>query len=435
MAATNQYHLLSFLPAVESWEMPPALEQLSQQLVQSGLLRINADHQRNYVRHGTADTDQTFTARQLSDPALLAATRALLARHVPPAAGPDGVDDLLERLRQELKKTGGISTEKELKVARCLAQAAHPSVIALVLQGGTQLFVSYSHNVGDLMAVHHWQHHGLASGLQATSDDGTAVYISCGGDPFFEGEEKTYTTDGFPALARMFVIGGQELGHFADLKREGRSIIGRYSTDNQSHALRASVETKAARDQDIARIQQLRQAYERCGLSALLRVEQRAAFYRKQWRYSPPAFATFLVRLVRLGLFQLRCQQAGIALRLRTHPAYPTGQSIAMYLDDMAFNLAPESDAYRHPDPLAEEAIACIEALARVPQQVHKWGPAAVLFGWPQLYRFYYQEVIGGCIRASGGQFRRPIRWSQIQTFIIFIRHLIRKKPGYYPGK
>jgi hypothetical protein len=59
----------------------------------------------------------------------------------------------------------------------------------------------------------------------------------------------------------------------------------------------------------------------------------------------------------------------------------------------MAFNLAPEAEVYRNPDPLVEEAIAVIEAVARVPQQVHKWGHAAVKAAWPNLYDFYYGTI------------------------------------------
>lgn len=41
---------------------------------------------------------------------------------------------------------------------------------------------------------------------------------------------------------------------------------------------------------------------------------------------------------------------------------------------DMQSNLLPAADVYKRTDPEAEEAIACVEALARVPQQVMKWG-------------------------------------------------------------
>ncbi|MEJ0010517.1 MAG: DUF2748 family protein [Alphaproteobacteria bacterium] len=94
---TNRYHILSFLPAVEGWEMQPALEAQARRLVASGKLRIHTDSARNFARFATADTDATFTLRELTDPKLRRSTRAELARHVPGALGEDGVDALLAR--------------------------------------------------------------------------------------------------------------------------------------------------------------------------------------------------------------------------------------------------------------------------------------------------------------------------------------------------
>ncbi len=431
--ATNQYHLLHRIPAVEAWEMPPALEALAQQFVRSGQLRIHADHERNYVRHGTADSDATFTARELTDPALSARTRQILAKHVPPAAGPEALDALVARLLVELKKARGIAPDKELRVARIVAQSAHPSVIHLLLRSGTAVYVSYSHNVADLMAVHDWQTHGTASGLQATAPEGTAVYISCGGDPFFAGEHKNYTTDGFPALARMIVIGGQELGHFSDLLRgPDGSIHGRYSTDNNAHSLRAAPVIKAGRREDMAHIAHLETRAIEAGLAALTRAESAVAFYDKRMRFTLPWLLRQCLRAVQRLHFGRRSKALGIDLRFAVHPRMRHGDALATYLSDMAFNLAPESDAYRRADPEAEEAIACIEALARVPQQVFKWGHANVQFGWPRLYAAYYNTVIPGCIAAA----RTPlpaVDSTLLQAFGLALRRRLRKKPQYYP--
>lgn len=418
--SANQYHLLSFLPAVESWEMPPTLEALARRLVASGQLRINADAERNFVRYGTSDSDRTYTTRELTDPALLARTRQVLARHVPPSAGAEGVEDLLQYLLRELKKTRGIDAAKELRVARCVVQATHPSVILLLLQSGSDLFVSYSHNVSDLLAVHDWQSHGSAGGLQATSDDGTAVYISCGGDPFFEGEQKTYVTDGFPALARMMVIGGQELGHFADLLRTKNGIVGRYSL---------SLEARQGRRADVAQVATLALLAQRSGLTFLRRAEQAVAFYDKRLRLSPRWMFAQCRRFIAWVLFTLRSRH--LSLPLSTYPSLRRGEAIAVFLDDMAFNLAPDADVYRRADPEAEEQIACIEAVARVPQQVNKWGAAAVTRAWPHLYRVYYGAVIPGCIAAGG---TIAVKMPLIQELIARTRRLKRKNPGYYPA-
>lgn len=429
----NLYHILHALPATEAWEMPPTLEALARSLVQSGRLRINADTVRNFVRVGTVDTDATVTARELTDPALLPRTRAKLARYVPGAEGDAGVEALLSRLRGELKKTGGVSLEKELKIARVLVQSAEPVVIQHLLISGTEVYVSYAHNVGDLLAVHQWQNEGMASGLQATDSRRTAVYVSAGGDPFFEGEHKTYTTDGFPALSRMMVIAGQELGHFADLKRTpGGDILGRHTTDNTARGLRASPIASAARTADIAHVARLMQQYRALGLPALRHAEHSVAFYHKRLRFSPPWWWHQARRLVVWSIFHARLHPAGLWLRLSTTPRHRYGEALELFLGDMAFNLAPEADAYRDPNPVIEEAIAVIEALARVPQQVLKWGHGPVKAAWPQLYAFYYGTVIPTNQAAIANPIL-AIKKDKIQIFISFLRRRTRAKPGYYP--
>ncbi len=422
MSFENLYHLLHFTPAVEAWEMPPALERAAHTIVRSGRLRINADAYRNFVRHGTADSDLTFTARELTDAALLPRTRTVLQRFVPPAAGPEGLEELLQRLRSELKKARGVEEEKELKVARVLAQSCHPAVLQLLIESQAEIFVSYAHNVGDLMAVHDWHGHGTASGLQATDERALQVYVSCGGDPFFEGENKTYTTDGFPALARMVVIGGQEIGHFSDLIRHQGAIVGRYST---------SAAAKAGRRADLAHITLWRAASAR-RIGRLKRREDALTFYDKRGRYSPGWFFAQVGRAIAWVGYATSKRPHGLPLRFHTYPASRAATATSMFLGDMAFNLAPQSDFYRHPDPAVEEEIACIEAVARVPQQVMKWGHDAVQAAWPELYRLYYGPIIAGC-RAAITAPAPEQNMNTAQSVRVALRRLFRKRPGYAP--
>jgi hypothetical protein len=341
------------------------------------------------------------------------------------------VELLWQRLLAELKKARGVSAAKEMKVARVLVQSAHPSVIRLLIMSGTEIFISYSHNVGDLMAVRHWETHGTNSGMQATEERGTAVYVSAGGDPFFEGDHKTYITDGFPALARMVIIGGQELGHFADLMR-GRdgAIIGRHSLDPHHRKLRANPVAAEARLADQLHLAQLAQAYAQAGLTRLVKAEQGVAFYHARFRFTPPWLLYQTLRFLAWARFVLVCKQRGIYLPLRVLPYRRLGDATATFLSDMQFNLAPEADVYRDTDPLAEEAIAVIEAVARVPQQEHKWGREAVLFGWPNLSPFYNSTIIS----AANALAPMPkLKISILQNLIIFIKQLIRSKPDYYP--
>lgn len=430
---SNLYHLLQQMPAVEPWEMPPALERAAGQLVRSGKLRIHADSERNFVRHGTADSDATYTARELTDPGLLPATRKKLARHVPPMLGTQGVEDLLQRLLGELKKARGVSEAKEMQVARVLMQAAHPAVMQSVLELGVEVYVSYAHNVGDLMAVHEWQGHGLSNGLQATSDTGASVFVSAGGDPFFAGEEKTYTTDGFPALARMMVIAAQELGHFADLQRTKHGMGGRLSA-TFLNGTRPSRDGKAARDRDLAVLGQRMDAYARSGLAALRRAEQGVNFYHAQRRFTPPWIYWQLRRLIAWTRFAARCKQQGLFLPLRVLPPMRHGEAVEAWLADMAFNLAPNAEVYRRADAQEEEAIAVIEAVARVPQQVVKWGHAAVEAAWPGLYRFYYGPVIEN-VKTDLRTIPPSNNMNIYQMISSLVRRAIRVRPGYYPER
>ncbi len=431
---SNLYHILGFIPATEAWEMLPAREALARRLVESGKLRVNADTERNFVRLGATASDKTLTARELTDPKLAAATRAELARHVAPAEGEDGFARLYARLMEDLKKARGVAAEKEMKVARVLVQSAEPEVIELLLASGTEVFVSYSHNVSDLMAVHEWQTNGMASGMQATGSEGTAVFVSAGGDPFFEGEQKHYVTDGFPALARMVVIAGQELGHFADLRRTKRGIMGRHSTDPHHSALRATPAARDGRLADMRNVAALAESYHRAGLAGLRRAETGVAFYvQRKMRFSPPWIFYQLWRLAAWTGFVLQSRSTGNHLKLKIYPYHRLGNATTLFLADMAFNLAPDADVYRHPDPLVEEAIAVIEAVARVPQQVHKWGHAAVALAWPNLYRFYYETVMPANRATLGAALKYTEKTSILQKLMIFLRRARSNKPGWYP--
>lgn len=423
MALGNLYHLLTFIPATEAWAMPPGLERAAQQLLRSGRLRINADIERNFVRLGTADTDATFTARELNDPALLPRTHALLAKHVAPAAGAGGLAELLNRLKRDLVKARGVSAEKEIKVARVLVQSADPAVIQLLLDSGAEIFVSYAHNVGDLMAVHDWDGHGLSGGLQATETSRQQVFVSCGGDPFFEGEHKHYVTDGWPALARMVVIGAQELGHFADLIRQGRAILGRYSLSDIA---------RDSRRRDLAHLAAWRARVTEAGLPALQRAEASLAFYHKRARFTPLWLYWRLRSWLAWQRLRADLRSTAIPLQFRTYPAHRPGEALTLFLDDMQFNLAPDADAYRRADPAEEEAIATIEAVARVPQQAMKWGRDAVHAAWPHLAPFYDSAVLTACRAAATGPIPRDVM-SFSQRVKRWLRSLRHPKPGYHP--
>lgn len=402
---SNVYDILWFLPGYEHESIHPNFEGLAQQLVRSGLLRINADHARNFITYSGASFDKSFSKRELTDPHLMTRSKQIIADTLPGMAGARGVESSYQNLLQQFKTTGDIPFEREMQIARLLVQACHPSVMLLLMHEGVQIFVSYSHNVADLLAVHFWDTIGHSGGLQSISGDGKAVYVSCGGNPFItEEEHKTYTTDGFPAMARMMVIAGQELGHYADIMRNSHGqVIGRHSA-MLHHPMHAKQHVRQARLDDIRITNQWAAATMSLGLNSLIEHEKALNFYKENRKRS--ASILWEKKRIASGINKLkqRAAKAGNALVTSfTHPLYGSdqfGHNIALCLRDMAFNLAPDADAYRRDDPDEEEAIACIEALARVPQQVNKWGHEVTRMMWPKLYDIYYEEVIPANIRA-----------------------------------
>ncbi|MCI5050004.1 MAG: DUF2748 family protein [Rickettsiales bacterium] len=410
----NEYHVLHTMPAYLSAGMPPELERLARQLVATGLLRINADHERNFVHYSSAGFDRSFSYRQLTDSSLTQTTRQIIADTLPGMAGEEGIKEVFERLIRECKKGGMMAPEREFQIARLLVQATHPSVIRLIMAGGVNIYVSYSHNISDLMGVHFWENEGLSQGMQAIGGDGAAVYVSCGGNPFILTEEqKKYQTDGFPALARLMVIAAQELGHFADLKRNAAGqCVARHSAHFMPFTATHSV--KSARRTDIEHVHSLQSTIEGLQPNTLLKLEKDARFYRKHRKWK--AWRLKKAMAIERGLLKQRARAAACSFvelfPENLHPESDFATNIAHCLEDMQANLTPRADAYRHHNPEIEEAIACVEALARVPQQVIKWGHAATQYAWPNLYPIYYQQVIPANIEAIERMVGQPIDFS-----------------------
>jgi hypothetical protein len=384
------------------------MEALAEEIVHSGLLRIHTDDARNFVHYASSAADHHFSARELSEPALLARTRHIIADTLPGAAGKQGVEEILSRLRQKLKTAGHIPLERELEVARLLVQSCEPVILQLALLEGVALFVSYSHSVADLQPVHFWEAMADTGGLQSLSGDGTAVYVSCGGNPFItKDEQKRFASDGFGALARCMVIAGQELGHYADLKRDAHChITGRHSAGFRPFA--ASDAAREARLADLERVAQWKEIVAAYPVMACIRAESAIRFFRENRPKSP---RRLLAELRARRLWQRIRRDAATAghdyitafpeqLYTPDKPWPRRATLLAACLDDMDFNLAPVADAYRSDDPRTEEAIQCIEALARVPQQVNKWGHDITRLCMPHLYLLYYGTVVPANITA-----------------------------------
>lgn len=414
----NVYHVLHKEPALEKDDMYIDLEMMAQSLVDSGRLRIEDGYRVNFVRFmlPQAGVNMMLSDRELNDPTIYPHTEKIISqlymrfKRLKGAALANKIHSEMSYLRDELKKYNDISPEMEMQLARIIVQSAHPAVIKLLLAEGTEVFISFSHEIGGMMDVQSWQTSGNNSGMQSTDGMQTAVFVSAGGNPFLDNEqEDAIYGDGKPALARMMVIGAQELGHFADIKRDahGRQIS-RYSTNFSTTRAKQSV--REGRLRDMAHIRKIRQIFNNWHFDMIVELERQQKFFDEH------DLTTAKARWVRLKVrwmqkrFIRKLEKSSYAVfsEIAKGQKYPITQ-IAMSLDDTLFNLAPVADVYQHDDPMVEEAIACVEAVARVPQQVIKWGHPVVQILMRHLYVVYYKEIIPGCIQAyetiSGQQY------------------------------
>ena len=312
----------------------------------------------------------------------------------------------METVQANLKKRRNVAPDVELKMARALVSCNEFAVIELIHLEGAEIYISYGHSVSDVMDIATWQDVGEAGGLQSAGGGENAIYVACSGHPFLTDEERTYTTDGFPALSRFFVIAAQETGHNADMIRDasGRRV-GRYSAVDWGRA--PSNLSGPQRRKDYAYSQHILRRAQACGLNLVAEWERHLAFYRGNKLYNMRRLAAWAKsRLAWLLLkWLLRAQGMGGVTHLRRDP-YPATQ-LRSCLMDMCFNLNPLTDAYRRPDPQAEEATLCIEAVARVPQQVVKWGHRATRTCMSRLYPLYYGHIVPACARAAA-RYKNP---------------------------
>ena len=400
------------MPALKKEDMKKQLEDLAQQLVASGLLRIDADVKQNFVYFSmpTRNVHITVSERELTQENLLPRTRSIIYKALSDA-GEEGdldkkLEDELSKLKLKLKKCVPVEKELEIKLARILVQSVYPSVILMIMLEKVNLFVSYAHNIGDVMDIVSWQQAGTNSGMQSTDGKNVAVFVSCGGDPLLLDynppnnngveEERTYG-DGKPALARMMGIAGQETGHYSDIRHNkfGQQI-GRYSAN--FGGTEANSKVNLARKTDIENINTYWNLLLQAKIERLIDCEQDVQFYYRNPNRGAIYYLNFIWMKIIRWVFILSARNIKFFPMSEVRKNRYLGLSIKSLVSDMLFNLQPKADVYASDDKNVEEAIACIEALARVPQQVNKWGHKNVFFYWRNLYRIYYYKLIPGCI-------------------------------------
>ena len=434
---SNIYHILYKKPITDKYDMPRFLEFLTQQLVESGRIRIDADNKINFVRLNLLRLNTTliFSYRELHDKQLLTKTKSLICQLLQQIYSKSQATKktaaYIASMRKELTKYQFVNLELEMKLVRIFVQSAHPSVISNMLIDNTEIFLSYSYNIGDLLDIPNWKTQGMNSGMQSINHhNNSAIFVSCGGDPFGEWDGILIYGDGIPALARMMVIGGQEIGHYADIKKLLSNHITRYSCTYYPN-YQANPQINNARLRDMDNLRSFQDTLHNMILfNHLAELEKSIEFYHKVKKKYLLRCYLQCTRKIKLYLFNLYIHNSDLDFILDYKHKRNTITLIIMALADMKYNLEPKSDAYKNINPHIEQAIICAEALARVPQQVNKWGHIVTQALTPNLYQSYYSVVIPDAIRyyeqVTGKKYEnhdyRKCRGSLKETILYFYR-------------
>lgn len=420
----NNYEFIYKKPGYRRFEVSPEIEELAQTLLKSGRMRIDTEDKANFIRFSRPyeGINMVFSYRELYDDDLTYRTKKIIKSALGWVNRSQNLNELAEseflRLREEIKRNLKVDEKTEIRLARLIVQAAHPAVIHLLIAEGAEVFITYAYAVGDMLDIQSWQQVGESSGLQSSSYNYHSVFVSLGGNPFISMKYSNNYGDGDRAISRMMVIAGQELGHFSDIIRNKRGRpISRFSANLQVTIPSEPVRTERVRD--IEQAKNILELLDRLGMKKAAEQERHVKFYRKMKRYGLVRLLAIIKKNRLKVKFFSRCKwkrKLHFIFSLPLNSKYPATEVNTM-AHDMLFNLEPKHEAYEREDPLEEEAVACVEALARVPQQVIKWGHKATSKMMPGLYKIYYEHVIPTCIKhyeeISGKKyhFRETKRW------------------------
>ena len=401
---TSIYHILDKTPSIYEEDMQIEYENLAKKLVNSGRMRIDTDYYCNFSRFydPSSGINIMMTKEELTDPNLLILTKQTIKNlylQKNKNITNEQITKIITELLNQTKKLLAVNAETQIQLARIFVQSAHPIVIKWLLLDRTQVFLTYSHNIGDVMDISSWKTSGTNSGMQSTDGNNVCIYVSCGGDPFAPNNTTNpFYGDGFAAAARLQIIAGQEIGHYADIMRDAQGRqIGRHSANFA--CTRAKPHVKQGRRDDITRCQKLYNNLLSWGMDQLLSLEGKLKFYDKQKISGLKVFwIKLLIKYHKRKFLQFATYHHCIFIKRFSSEKY-MGIMIKAMILDMQSNLSPVADVYKRNDPEAEEAIACVEALARVPQQVMKWGYLTTKATMHDLYKIYYGEVIPSLIK------------------------------------
>jgi hypothetical protein len=434
---TNLYHILDKFPAMEKEEMFIEHEYLAQSLVKSGRLRIDAHDKINFARLSIPyqNLNLMISLRQLTDENLLPYTANIIekiySKQFHGQMLKQKIKQEIARLINQIKKYQPISKEMEIKLARIIVQAAHPVVIRLMLIEQVEVFVSYSYNIGDMLDIVSWQESGSNSGMQSTDGKKAAIFVSCGGNPLADTEKDAIFGDGLPAIARMVIIAAQEIGHYSDILRDPRGRqISRHSADFGGNKAKENV--RQARISDIKNMQDMKLVFNKYGMKKMSEYERHIKFFKKNKRRGIIVlWSKFKLLILKQKFINSVPKKYSNIIKKNISEKF-LASKLEAYINDMEFNLAPKADVYMRENKVEEEAIACIEALARVPQQCVKWGDLMAKAGMPNLHNIYYNQVIPACIQTynifTGQSYTPNMRKFNFNIFK-YLKKTFKKKP------
>ncbi len=394
----NHYDRLSFKPILERDELFIELENLANLIVKEGLLRVSNDTKCNFIILPIAGGEEfvSFSKRELFDEKLLPRTYKTL-KEKQLFYELDNEEESPENkvliLRKKLSRFQDISEDEELKLARLLVQSAHPAIIANMIYEKVKFYISYSHTVSDLLNVQLWQSARYSSGLQANDFRYSSVFVSCGGNPFFDAKESGDENDGYNAIAKLIIIAAQEIAHHADIIKNNRGEnIGRASTNIYMNAPNELCEI--ARQNDILRINKIINKLEKIGVKKVFDNERKFRIQYKYRKFALYTYYLFLRKIISQLLFRLYAKIIGLNFVKKIKNKFAVAEECLIIAGDMLFNLEPQAQAYRNQNKNIEKAIMCAEALARIPQQEAKWGRALVRYFTPNLRKYFYESLL-----------------------------------------
>ncbi|MBY0408164.1 MAG: DUF2748 family protein, partial [Rickettsiales bacterium] len=184
-----------------------------------------------------------------------------------------------------------------------------------------------------------------------------------------------------------------------DMIRNAQGVwTGRHSALDWGRA--PSPKAGKARRHDVARTQTYEKHCRHMGINLIAEWERHLEFYRNNKLKNARSLLAWLKSRISWLVFCLLLRLRGMGALCTLGRSKNPATQLRRCLQDMLFNLTPDHEAYRRPDPAQHEAMQCMEALARVPQQAVKWGPRATALCMSGLYRLYYGEVVPACEKA-----------------------------------